>query len=402
MISIEDARSLIHSQLFTPKPAFVELENSQNYFLAEDINSDRDYPPFNRAAVDGYAVRFSDIDSGLKTFHIAAEIYSGEGFDQIVEPGRCIKIMTGAALPQGFDILFKVEHCEVLDDVVAIPEDEIKKGLNISQRGENVKKGEIIIQKGTRVDEKIVHSLAAAGIYSVPVFSLPRVHIISTGNEIVAVNKQPSDFQIRDSNYFGLAFQLAKFNIKPESHQLLGDDKQEIRDGISTAIGGDILILSGGVSMGDRDFVPEILTELGVEKVFHKVNIKPGKPFWFGRLYHKDLNKTTFVFALPGNPFSTLVTYKIFIEPWLYACFQNPGLKHYFMPIVHEKKLKDDRPEYFPVKLILSGQVSSVEALRFHGSGDITATAGSDGLAFFSGNKLELVKGDPVEFIPWN
>jgi molybdopterin molybdotransferase len=411
MISTEEAKRLIHSQLFLPKKIYVELKNSQNYFLFEDIYADRDYPPFNRAAVDGFAVRFSDIDSGLKTFHIAAEIYSGEAFDKVVEAGRCVKIMTGAAVPDGFDVVFKIEHCEVVGEVVAIPEDEVSSGLNISRRGENVQKGEVILSKGTKIDERAVHSLAAVGMNSVPVFSMPRVNIISTGNEIVSIYEKPSDFQIRDSNYYGLLFHLAKLNIQPENYRILKDDNGEILSGISSAPDCDLLIISGGVSMGDRDFVPEILAELGVERVFHKVSIKPGKPLWFGRLQHKDMRRTTFVFALPGNPLSTLVTYKVFIEPWLYASFQNTGLKRYFLPLEREKVLKGDRLEYFPVRIVskservdspISSPVSSIDPLRFHGSGDITATAGSDGLAFYSGEKRELYKGDLVEFIPWN
>ena len=403
MISVQDARDTINAELFQPNRIYIELQRSQNYFLAEDICADRDYPPFNRAAVDGYAFRYADIEAGKKSFSVAATIFSGEGFLEKVNEGTCIKIMTGAAVPPGFDVLLKVEHCKESGGLVSIPEETLASGLNISQRGENVRQGEVIIKKGTKIDERVVHSLAAAGVIQPPVFSLPVVNIVSTGNEIIRVNEQPNEYQIRDSNYYGLLFHLAKLNIFPKMYAIIKDDEKEINTGLTEALDCDVLLISGGVSMGDRDFVPAILLELGAKNLFHKVNIKPGKPFWFGHFTRKNSNRKTFIFALPGNPFSTLVAYKVFIEPWLYGSFCNAGQRSYYMPLEREKILKGDRPEYFPAAISTKpGSASTLDALAFHGSGDVTATAGSDGLGFHPIEKRRLEKGDIVEFIPWN
>lgn len=414
MVTLEQARSIILKKPFTPKKIRTSIYEALNYYLAEDIRADRDYPPFNRAAVDGYAVNAKDVKAGIPSFEIAATVYPGEHCNIKPKTGICIKIMTGAAVPDGFNVLYKKEDCSFLQDKVIIPNQkngpqktQAVLGLNISKRGENAKRNALVLKKGSRIDERIVHTLAAFGIKSVPVFSAPVVNIVTTGDEIIPLEAKPSATQIRGSNYLGLLYHLKKYNIPVKSHVQAADDRKKLKAVLRQAINCDLFIISGGVSMGDKDFVPEVLEEFGVKKEFHKVHIKPGKPLWFGRKL-SAAKKLTTVFALPGNPYATLVAFKIFLEPWLMASYGKKPPATYSLPIAGKRQLKGDRPEFFPVQVLTeAGKPSRLLPLNFWGSGDITATVGSDGLALHnpdekSGGKKTLNPGDLLEFIPWN
>jgi molybdopterin molybdotransferase len=396
MISINEAKEIVFSGLFEPGIKIVNLLDGLNYFLAKDILADRDYPPFNRAAVDGFAVSAKDLDCGIQEFKIEAIIFSGDNFSYKFNPGECVKIMTGASVPNGLDVLFKVEDCQFTGEYFKYTGQKYNTGMNISNKGENSRKGDVIIRKGSRVDYRTANSLAATGHNRISVYQPPEVAIISTGSEVVSIDTLPEPYQIRDSNYPGLSLALGKFNIKPSKYILVTDERNEIRSALEEGLKSDVLIVSGGVSMGDADFVPVLLEEMGVEKKFHNVNIKPGKPFWFGIKGNKK------VFALPGNPLSTLVSYKIFIEPWLLQSLGNSPAEKMFLPLSKERTLKGDRPEFFPVKMIPINEQSYLEPVTFHGSGDITATQGSDGLAFHPIEKKQIFKGDPVEYFIWN
>lgn len=411
MINITDALLLIQSEVFIPQKIHVNIGDARNYILADDIAADRDYPPFNRAAVDGFAVASADLESGRKSFHIHSEIYAGQEYDthSPLTSGECVKIMTGAAVPEGLNIIFKVEDCSIAGRIIQIPETKFSAGMNISARGENSVCGSVLLRKGQRIDERTVHSLAAVGISSVPVYKPPVVSIISTGDEIVAVDSQPRAHQIRDSNYYGLSCQLEKFNIKPAGYAIVNDDKAQLAASIAKALESDLVLISGGVSMGDADYIPGILADLGVDEIFHNVKIKPGKPLWFGRRREARgegiASKTTpVVFALPGNPLSTLVSYKIFVEPWLSRVMKTASPSKIYLPLLQDRSLHGNRPEYFPARLSRDPEtgVTAVEPLKFHGSGDISAGNTSDGLAFHPLEFSTLKKGDVVEFQPWS
>ncbi|MDH4200249.1 MAG: molybdopterin molybdotransferase MoeA [Spirochaetia bacterium] len=400
MININEALSAVLTENCSRQKVYKEIHCARNYFLAEDIRADRDYPPFHRAAVDGFAMGFGDIQSGIRSFEIKSELFAGQESNFRAASGQCVKIMTGAALPDGLDVLLKVEDGVVHGNTVQIPDQKYFSGMNMAARGESAKKDSVIAPKGSKINQRSVHSLAAAGIASIPVFEPPSVSIISTGDELVPIDHVPGSCQIRDSNYFGLLYELQKFNISPSNYCIVPDNRNELKTSIEAGLQSDILIVSGGVSMGDADFVPHILKELGVRQIFHNVNIKPGKPLWFGR----KGSQGTVVFALPGNPLSTLVSYKVFMEPWLCKIFYARAPVKLALPMQHEKILKGQRPEYFPARITQSPEnaVSAIEAVKFHGSGDTGAAFGSDGLAFHSAGSQTLKKNDIVEFLPWS
>ena len=224
----------------------------------------------------------------------------------------------------------------------------------------------------------------------------PSVGLISTGDEIVPIHQKPSAVQIRDSNSYAIASFLESYKIPIFYKGLVSDNKEHLKQTIRNSLSNDITIISGGVSAGDADFVPEVLLELGVVKVFHKVQIKPGKPLWFG-VY--EGNKV--VFSLPGNPISVQVAYKIFIEPYLRKCLGLSSLPIFRLPILADRTKKVKFDEYFPCKVV-TNDISGLMPIKFNGSGDISGTFNSDGIALQPSEKEILSQNDICEFIFWN
>jgi len=392
--SLKDAIELISKQAMSFGTEMVDLENCYGRILAEAIYADRNYPPFNRSAVDGFAIKSNDLKT-YKEFEIIEEVHAGSVSAIPLFIGQAIKIMTGAPVPESADAVIKVEESTMNKNKVSFSINEIKSGANIAKEGEDKRKHELAIKANTICSPSVVGVLASLGIHQVGVHKNPIVSIISTGNEIRSPKDSVLSHQIRDSNSYTLAAFFDQYHIKISNHHLVGDNKKEIRDAITKVIHSDILILSGGVSMGDADFVPEILSELGVEKIFHKVAIKPGKPIWFGRTEEGKI-----VFALPGNPFSCQVAFKIFIEPYLRACYQLPALKKLILSMGAPKKKKTSFDELFPFKI---GDTSSeIIPVKFNGSGDFCSVINSDGIAIHSSSKVDLLCGDLVEVFFWD
>ncbi|GAL82928.1 molybdopterin biosynthesis protein MoeA [Sporocytophaga myxococcoides] len=371
------------------------LSESYDRILAEDIYADRDYPPFNRSAMDGYALRFKDIEKN-KEFRLVGEMLAGGLIKSLKEVGSCIKIMTGAPVPEGADLVIRVEDSELKDGMVKFKSLPYRIWQNIAIKGEDAKSGEMVLHQSTIINASTSGLLASLGRNNVRVYSLPKVSIISTGNEIKAVEDSVLPHQIRDSNSYTIASFFQHYNIDIASRKLVSDRREEIKSAIESLKNMDILILSGGVSMGDADFVPEVLTECGVKAVFHKVQIKPGKPLWFGVRDNK-----TVVFALPGNPVSCQVSFKVFIEPFLRACFGLPPCQTIKLPLTSIRKKKSTFEEYFPCTLGLFGSQTGLHQIKNNGSGDFTSITRSSGLAIHPAEVEELKEGDFVEFIPW-
>jgi molybdopterin molybdotransferase len=238
-------------------------------------------------------------------------------------------------------------------------------------------------------------TLASLGKAFIKVYRKPNVAIISTGNEIKKVSEAILPYHIRDSNTYSTTGFFYNYHITPAYKEIIPDDKEKLRAGIEKALEADILILSGGVSMGDADFIPEILQELGVKKIFHKIQIKPGKPLWFGK------TESTVVFALPGNPFSVQVAFKIFIEPYLRACMGMKQIIPLKLPIAGNKKKKTSFDEYFPCKISSLNQ-TRIQSVAFNGSGDIRAAIESDGIALHPSAQGDISEGEFMEFLFWD
>ncbi|WP_081671113.1 gephyrin-like molybdotransferase Glp [Sporocytophaga myxococcoides] len=395
MLTVTEARNLILQQARSFGIETILLSEAYERVLAEDIYTDRDYPPFNRSAMDGYALKFKDL-SNHKEFRLVDDMLAGERIKSLTEEGTCIKIMTGAPVPEGADLVIRVEDSEINDGMVKFKSLPFRNWLNIAMQGEDSRIGEMVLKKSTIIHASTSGLLASLGRSNVKVYSLPKVSIISTGNEIKAVGDFVLPHQIRDSNSYTIASFFQHYNIEIVSRKLVSDRKEEIKHAIESLKDMDILILSGGVSMGDADFVPEVLNACGVKTIFHKVQIKPGKPLWFGILDNK-----TVVFALPGNPVSCQVAFKVFIEPFLRACFGLTACQTIKLPLTSARKKKSSFEEYFPCILLPYGPHSGLQQIRNNGSGDFTSITRSAGLSVHPAEIEELKEGDVVEFIPW-
>jgi molybdopterin molybdotransferase len=393
MITVKEAQSLINGQSKNFGVEKIALQNVHGRVLAEDIFADRDYPPFNRAAMDGYAIRIVDFqEKGIKEFRLIEEIYAGALPAKKLSEGDCYKIMTGASTPLDADVILRVEDTEQIGSKVLFKIDQLKKGQNIAKRGEDKKEGELVLRKDTRLFATEIAALAVLGKSNILVYKLPIVSIISTGDEVLPIDQPVLSHQIRESNSYALEGFLKNYNILVLNKKLVPDNKGKLTQAVSELIDSDILILSGGVSMGDADYVPEVLTDLGVEKIFHKVAIKPGKPLWFGK------SKKGVVFALPGNPMSVQVAFKIFVEPFLRKCFGLPELHSLKLPMAAQRKKKTKLDEYYPC-MIEGDEFSSVRPVVVNGSGDVTAALNSHGIALQVTEELKV--GEVVWFCYW-
>jgi len=394
MISFQDARKKILETVKDPEIKIVNLDEGFGYILAENILADRDYPPFNRSAMDGYAVRYEDLECGVRTFNMAGEVYAGDTYRNAIHQNECIKIMTGAPVPDDADVVIKVEETKLEGKEMIVDASEAPlQWMNISRKGEDIKKGEIYVGKGSMIDHMIAGGAAVAGKNQLAVYKRPSVAIISTGDEVMPVGKAVEFYQIRNSNAYNLTGLLSYLNIKPDFNELVKDDKDQLTTVLKKVIDCDVIILSGGVSMGDADFVPEILQNLGIKNVFHKSAIKPGKPIWFGTKPDHGV-----VFGLPGNPLSSQVGYKLFAEPWIIKSMGMKVPEPFHLQIKTARTKKGKLDHFFPCYLDRELQLS---LKLFNGSGDISATVTTDGIAHQPADKEKINAGEMVDFYPW-
>lgn len=398
MKSIQEASDLIFAAARSFGVEEISIHDAYNRILAEDAFADRDYPPFNRSAMDGYAVVSGDFQNDASPqLKLAERLYAGGIANHKVVSGSCIKIMTGAPVPDGADAVIRVEDSIELDGLVSFTNCRVKPGQHIASQGEDAVAGSLILQKSTRLDASSIPVLAVVGKAKVLVYKLPQVVVASSGNEIVAVGDSIEPHQIRDSNVYTLRNffkQYAHFTVESLRSS---DDKEKMAVALKEAIKADILVLSGGVSKGDADYVPEVLSSLGVKEVFHRVGIKPGSPLWFGILPNGGV-----AFGLPGNPVAVQVAFKVFIEPYLRACFGMAAVQPLFFPLLSTKVKKTKLDEYFPCKIVNATGVTALKPTRINGSGDIAATLGSDGIAIHPADLDTLNEGASVAFYFWN
>lgn len=395
MLTIKEAQAIIGAEAKGVGVETVSIQDTLGRILAEDIAADRDYPPFNRAAMDGYAIRAEDfIEKGLREFQVIEEIYAGALSTKALTKGTCYKIMTGSATPLEADTIIRLEDSAQEKNEVTFLVDTIKQGQNIAKRGEDKEEGALVLKKDRVLNAPEIAALAVLGKNTVNVHKLPVVSIISTGNEVIPIDQPVLPHQIRNSNQYALESFLKKYSIEIAATRLVPDNKEALSKAVSDFIHSDILLLSGGVSMGDADYVPEVLAACGVQKVFHKVAIKPGKPLWFGK------SKTGVVFALPGNPMSVHVAFKVFVEPFLRSCFGLPPAMVLKLPIAADRIKKVSFDEYFACNIETNGS-SLLRPVPVNGSGDVTSMLYSHGLALQESERKELKKGDLVDFLFW-
>lgn len=376
MLEYKDALSLILSTSTTLLVEKIELQNSLNRILASDVFHDMDMPPFNKSAMDGFACRRSEVNNELE---IIETIYAGKNPVKIIGENQCYKIMTGAVVPKEADLVFKKEDSKLTSDGKVICANP-SSGNNICYRGEDIKKGELILQKSTLLAARHLPVLAGAGITHPEVYCQPVVSVFATGTELVEPEEKPLPFQIRNSNSSQILAQLASIGIKPVYGGILKDEIDSIKNKISEAfLSNDLIILTGGVSVGEYDLIPEILNELGFEILVRRTGIKPGKPMSFAK---KD-NK--YCFGLSGNPVSSFIQFELYVKPFLYSLmghsFQPNTLR---LPLGFDyDRSKADRINFIPSFINDTMEIVPVE---FHGSAHINALSGASHL-------LEVPKG---------
>lgn len=397
LISVAEAQALILKEAHSFGTEKIALEESVGRILAQDAVADRDYPPFNRSAMDGFAIAAEDF-AVEKSFPVQGTVFAGDSVSPKAKwkSGAAVKIMTGAAVPRPFNAVIRREDAIEEGGLVRFTAGSAKAWHNVSRQGEDLQRKEKIPVQGRAIDNATISLLASLGIAKPLVARLPRVAIISTGNEIIHPAKKPLPTQIRNSNVFALTAQLADFGIGKVTTTHVPDDAKKLGAAIDRYAVCDILLLTGGVSAGDSDHVPEVLAKLKFRKVFHKVQMKPGKPLWFGR------RSKTAVFAIPGNPFSAQVIFRIFIEPYLRKCLgMGTGLS-VALPLADGRRKKDALENFFPVKVETTvNSISTLAQLPFNGSGDIRAALFSDGIARHPATVAELAGGSVVDFYPW-
>lgn len=313
MVTVKEATACILSNCFQPQPESVPLVDCVGRFLAEAIRADRDLPPFDRVAMDGVAVRWSSLQRGLRVFTVAATQAAGAPPVQIDTEDCCIEVMTGAVLPEGWDVVVRYEDVVVEGNTASLAELRFVRFQNVHRKGADSQQGDVLVQAGVLITPAEVAVLASVGKSHVKVRSLPRVAIVSTGDELVDVDEEPSLFQIRRSNSYMLQAAFRQTGIISRLHHI-ADQEEVLQASLGEILSqADAVIISGGISKGKFDFVPRVLEQLGVKKQFQHVSQRPGKPFLFGTMNGKV------VFALPGNPVSTFLCYCRYIRPWLKA-----------------------------------------------------------------------------------
>lgn len=396
MISYKEAYKKILEKVGSFGEEKVLLLESVGRVLAENIIADRDFPPFDRATKDGIAVNYLAIERGQKRFRIEGVAQAGMPQQKLSAPENCLEVMTGAVVPEGADTVIMFEHLEINDgwaSVIKYP----KKGQDIHYKGSDKTKGSLLLESGKRISAAYINALATVGKFEVLVKKLPKVTVVSTGNELVEVSETPLPHQIRKSNSLALAACLAKEHVVPHMIHLT-DDQELIEKSLEGVLGqNDVVLLSGGVSKGKFDFIPAAFEQIGVQKIFHRVAQRPGKPFWFG----VDLKNQTVIFSFPGNPVSTFANFHIYFLPWYY---KSMGLEY------HERKviLDEDMQNKSDLTLFIQVKTTWKEGSRYakpvveNGSGDLTSLASSNGFVCLEPRKGLYEIGELVSFIATN
>ncbi len=365
----------------------VDLLAAAGRILFEPVLADRDLPPFARSTRDGYAVRSSDLSQLPATLEVIGEIKAGEQLDKIptaVGSGQAVSIMTGAPVPADADAVVMVEYSSQLDAKKGGARVEITRsvvaGENIVPRGAEARSGACLIERGVRMNAATVALAASEGKAHLQVYKRPRVAVLSTGDELVDVETTPGPTQIRNSNSYSLAAQILSAGGEPVLLGVAPDEPQALRRLIDEGLKADLLLMTGGVSMGRYDLVEQVLTEMRAEFFFTGAKIQPGRPVVFGKCdagsARRD-GRATYFFGLPGNPVSTMVTFELFARPVLEALAGQSARKLQFLHarLKREIAVKTGLKRFLPA--ILSGEFedSQAELVAWQGSGDIAATA---------------------------
>ncbi len=390
MVTVTEAEKLILANARDFGAEIIPFEQALGRVLAENIKADRDMPPFNRVTMDGIAISYQAIETGISVFKIKAIQAAGDSPVEINAIDECIEIMTGSALPASVDTIIRYEDVEIKDGKASLLTGDIKKGQSLHFQGADKKQGEIILTTGQMITPAIISLIASVGEAELRVKRLPRVVILSSGDELVEVADVPSPYQIRRSNNYMIKAILAEQGL--EAGMLhIPDDLQVTKQQIQLCLQNyDMILLTGGISMGKFDYIPQALKELQVEKVFHKVQQRPGKPFWFG----KHANGVV-VFAFPGNPAATFMCMHRYFIPWLNASLGVASKQPVYAILNRDFTFEPQLEYYLQVKLNFNkqGQLFATP-VEGNGSGDFANLADTDAFMELPFEKNEFKKGE--------
>lgn len=401
MLSFEDARKKVIEVVVglrrIPATETVKLENALGRILAEQIAADRDYPPFDRATRDGFAVRAADCGKPGAKLRVIGEVQAGGTFTRKVSAGECVQIMTGAALPDGADAVVMVEHTRpgARQDEVVMEMSAIS-GMNFVPAGLESRAADILLRARARIGYAEIALAAQVGRAEIKSYRKPRIAIVSTGNEVVPVDTQPGPFEIRNSNGASLAVQVRLAGGEAVPLGNARDRIEVLRQVIERGLEADALVVSGGISMGKYDLVGEVLRDLGAEFAFDGVAMRPGRPVTFGICKGKP------VFALPGNPVSTMVTFELFAVPAIDILCGTEARALTLLKAKLEKPTEQKAPltHFVPANVQWRDGEAVVAELPWQGSGDIAMLARGNCFLVVHQTKLKLAAGELVDVLP--
>jgi len=404
VLSFEDARRAVEEQAAQVRPLgteSVDLLAASGRVLAAPIVADRDIPPFPRSTRDGYAVRSVDLAQIPVTLERIGEIRAGESLENIpanVASGQTVSIMTGAPVPNATDAVVMVEYTDARGSRV-----EIRKGVdageNIVPRGAEARAGGELVARGVRLNDAAIALAASAGKSKLEVLRQPRVGVLTTGDEIVPIANVPGATQIRNSNSYSLAVQIEQAGGVPVQLPIAPDEPEALRHLIDEGLQADLLLLTGGVSMGRYDLVEQVLSEMHAEFFFTGAKIQPGRPVVFGKCSRREENKSTYFFGLPGNPVSTMVTFELFARPILesLAGMSRRKLLFVYGRLKSDIRVKPGLRRFLPAILTGEFENSKVEVVKWQGSGDVAATARANCYVVILPDREHIAAG---EFVP--
>lgn len=398
MVSVAEAEAIILKQAKDFGYELVPFEQATGRVLAEDIMADRDIPSCNKSTMDGIAISVDAFAKGIRSFTITATIAAGDAPTATLNENECVEIMTGAPVPDTLDTVVRYEDVTITNGVATIQISTIRQGQNIHKRGKDKRQGDIVATSDQIVNAAIISMAASSGKGMLSVRKLPRTVIITTGDELIEVSEQPTVYQVRSSNNYTIKAVLQQYGMLCDMLHIK-DDPQITKEQINKCLAAyDVIIMTGGVSMGKFDYVPQAMDELGVNKLFHKVMQKPGKPFWFGRN-----TGGTLVFAFPGNPVSTFLCLHRYFLPWLEACLRLNNSPTRPCAILEEDVTFMAPLQYFmqvQVSINDQGQVVA-KPIEGNGSGDFANLVTSNAFMELPAEKSNFTKGTVYRIWPF-
>ena len=389
LIDVQDALDIVLASKAKFKKETIPLSKGYSRILAEPIYADRDIPPYDRISMDGIAIDFQEYNSGVREFQISGLQETGKPPTTKSIANDCIEVMTGAILPLNTDTVIQYEHLEIENSLARITHPDVRLGQTVHAKGKDQSSGNLLIPQGQRITNGMITVMASVGKSQIEVYRRPKIQIFSSGDEVVPIRETPEQFQIRQSNGMMILSCLRALNIKAK-YRHLPDDEDVIRKRLSAAMNDvNAVILTGAVSKGKKDFIPGVLAELGVEKLFHGVMQRPGKPFLFGKL-----NKTA-IFAFPGNPVSSYVGFHKYFVPWLHSSYGLENALQNYAILAEDFEFKPNLTYFLPVKLSQDDSTQwMAKPQKGQGSGDYFNLTRANAIMELPKEKTSFIKGE--------